>query len=80
MKRFVETEDRRQGVPLPEYLDGLVAEWNSVQVIDVADAANGSATGTGDNGPVAGGTSAPTNGRTLHRPGNLPLDPSFVVM
>jgi hypothetical protein len=71
MKRFVETEDRRQGVPLPEYLDGLVAEWNS---------ANGSATGTGDNGPVAGGTSAPTNGRTLHRPGNLPLDPSFVVM
>jgi hypothetical protein len=79
MKRFVETEDRRQGVPLPEYLDDLVAEWNPVQVIDVADAANGSATGTGDNGPVAGTSTNPTNGQILYRPGNLSLDLSFVV-
>src|ERR1700755_890933 len=35
MKRFVEGEDRRQGVLLPEFLDDYVAEDNSVRVIDV---------------------------------------------
>src|SRR5208282_4434521 len=35
MKRFVEGEDRRQGVLLPEYLDEYVAEENPVRVIDV---------------------------------------------
>ena len=35
MKRFVEGEDRRQGVLLPEYLDDYVSEDNSVRVIDV---------------------------------------------
>jgi hypothetical protein len=35
MKRFVETEDRRQGVLLPEYLHDWVAEENPVRVIDV---------------------------------------------
>ena len=32
MKRFVEGEDRRQGVLLPEYLDDFVAEENQVRV------------------------------------------------
>jgi transposase len=35
MKRFVEGEDRRQGVLLPEYLDEFVSEENPVRVIDV---------------------------------------------
>ena len=35
MKRFVEGEDRRQGVLLPEYLDDYVSEENPVWVIDV---------------------------------------------
>ena len=35
MRRFVETEDRRQGVLLPEYLDDWVAEENPARVIDV---------------------------------------------
>jgi transposase len=35
MKRFVEGEDRRQGVLLPEYLEEYVAEENPVRVIDV---------------------------------------------
>jgi len=35
MGRFVEGEDRRQGVLLPEYLDDYVAEDNPVRVIDV---------------------------------------------
>jgi transposase len=35
MKRFVEGEDRRQGVLLPEYLDDHVSEDNPVRVIDV---------------------------------------------
>jgi transposase len=35
MKRFVEGEDRRQGVLLPEYLDEYIAEDNPVRVIDV---------------------------------------------
>ena len=35
MKRFVEGEDRRQGVLLPEFLDDYVSEDNPVRVIDV---------------------------------------------
>ena len=35
MTRFVQSEDRRQGVLLPEYLDDDVAEDNAVRVIDV---------------------------------------------
>jgi transposase len=35
MKRFVEGEDRTQGVLLPEFLDDYVAEDNLVRVIDV---------------------------------------------
>ncbi|MDR3435871.1 transposase, partial [Telmatospirillum sp.] len=34
MKRFVEGEDRKQGVLLPEFLDDYVAEDNPVRVID----------------------------------------------
>src|SRR5271169_2816080 len=35
MGRFVEGEDRRQGVVLPEYLDDYVSEENPVRVIEV---------------------------------------------
>src|SRR6202035_1014218 len=35
MTRFVRSEDRIQGVLLPEYLDDYVAEDNPVRVIDV---------------------------------------------
>jgi len=35
VKRFVEGEDRRQGILLPEYLDDYVADDNPVRVIDV---------------------------------------------
>jgi transposase len=35
MKRFVEGEDRRQGVLLPEFLDEYVSEENPVRAIDV---------------------------------------------
>ena len=35
MKRFVEGEDRDQGVLLPEFLDDYVSEENAVRVIDV---------------------------------------------
>jgi transposase len=35
MGRFVEGEDRRQGVLLPEYLDDYVSQENPVRVIDV---------------------------------------------
>src|ERR671913_2541159 len=35
MKRFVEGEDRRQGVLLPEFLDDYVSEENAVRVVDV---------------------------------------------
>jgi transposase len=35
MKRFVEGEDRRQGVLLPEYLDDWISEENSVRAIEV---------------------------------------------
>jgi hypothetical protein len=34
MKRFVEGEDRRQSVLLPEYLDDFVGEENQVRVIE----------------------------------------------
>src|SRR5277367_1071457 len=34
MKRFVEGEDRRQGVLLPEYLDDYVSEENQVRVVE----------------------------------------------
>jgi hypothetical protein len=35
MKRFVEGEDRRQGVLVPEFLDDYGADENSVWVIEV---------------------------------------------
>lgn len=35
MKRFVEGEDRQQGVLLPEFLDDYVSEENPVRVVDV---------------------------------------------
>src|SRR4029077_19640448 len=35
MTRFVQGEDRRQGVLLPEYLDDYVSEENPVRVLDV---------------------------------------------
>src|SRR5471032_239447 len=35
MKRFIEGEDRQQGVLLPEFLDDYVSEENPVRVIDV---------------------------------------------
>ena len=35
MKRFVEGEDRQQGVLLPEYLDDSVAEDNPVRLVEV---------------------------------------------
>jgi transposase len=35
MKRFVECEDRRPGVLLPEYLDDYVSGNNSVRVVDL---------------------------------------------
>ncbi len=35
MKRFVEGEDRLQGVLLPEFLDDYVAEDNLVRVLEV---------------------------------------------
>ena len=38
MKRFVEGEDRLQGVLLPEFLDDYVAEDNLVRVIEVTQA------------------------------------------
>jgi len=34
MKRFVEGEDRKQGVLFPEFLDDYVAENNPVRVIE----------------------------------------------
>ena len=35
MKRFVEGEDRTQGVLLPEFLDDYVTENNPVRVVDL---------------------------------------------
>ena len=37
MTRFIQSEDRRQGVLLPEYLDDYVAEDDPVRVADVED-------------------------------------------
>ena len=34
MKRFVEGEDRRQGVLLPEYLDDYVSSTRTTQLYD----------------------------------------------
>jgi hypothetical protein len=39
MTRFVHSEDRRQGVLLPQYLDDYVAEDNVVRVIDAGGGA-----------------------------------------
>ena len=35
MKRFIQGEDRTQGILLPECLDDYVAEANPVRVVDV---------------------------------------------
>jgi transposase len=35
MKRFIESDDRRQGTLFPEYLEDFVAENNPVRVVDV---------------------------------------------
>jgi len=35
MKRFIESEDRTQGMLLPEQLDDYVSEDNPVHVVDV---------------------------------------------
>jgi transposase len=35
MKRFIECEDRKQGVVLPEYLEDYVSDENPVRIIDV---------------------------------------------
>ena len=35
MKRFVEGQDRRQGVLLPEFLDDWVSEENPVRAVEV---------------------------------------------
>ncbi|EIM94686.1 transposase [Paraburkholderia hospita] len=35
MKRFVEGEDRKQAVWLPEYLEDYVSDDNPVRVVDV---------------------------------------------
>jgi hypothetical protein len=52
MKRFVEGEDRRQGVLLPEFLDDWVSEENPVRAIDVfVDALDLGALGLLNGGP-----------------------------
>jgi transposase len=35
MKRFIQGEDRTQGILLPELLDDYVADTNPVRVVDV---------------------------------------------
>ena len=56
MKRFVEGEDRRQGVLLPEYLDEWVSEENPVRAIDVfVDELDLAALGFGGVTPAATG-------------------------
>jgi len=56
MKRFVEGEDRRQGVLLPEYLDDFVAEENQVRVIEAfVDALDLAALGFEGVAPAATG-------------------------
>src|ERR1700739_1342486 len=61
MKRFVEGEDRRQGVLLPEYLDDWVSEENPVRAIEVfVDELDLGALG------FSGGKPAGTGGRGSH--------------
>jgi len=63
MKRFVEGEDRRQGVLLPEYLDDWVSEENPVRAIDVfVDALDLKALGFE-------GVTPATTGRPSYHPG-----------
>jgi transposase len=63
MGRFVEGEDRRQGVLLPEYLDDYVSEENPVRVIDVfVDTLNLAALGFAGVVPEA-------TGRPAYHPG-----------
>jgi hypothetical protein len=65
MTRFVQSEDRRQGVLLPEDLDDDVAEDNPVRVIDVfVDARDLGARGFD-------GVSPETTGRPADHPGAL---------
>ena len=65
MGRFVEGEDRRQGVLLPEYLDEYVSEENPVRVIDVfVDALDLAALGFSGVVPEA-------TGRPAYHPGVL---------
>lgn len=65
MKRFVEGEDRRRGVLLPEYLDDYVSDENPVRVIDLfVDALD-----LGELG-FAGVVPEPT-GRPAYHPGLL---------
>ena len=65
MGRFVEGEDRRQGVLLPEYLDEYVSEENPVRVIDVfVDALDLEALGFSGVVPEA-------TGRPAYHPGML---------
>jgi transposase len=65
MGRFVEGEDRGQGVLLPEYLDNYVSEENPVRVIDVfVDAVDLAALGFA-------GVVPETTGRPAYHPGLL---------
>jgi transposase len=65
MGRFVEGEDRHQGVLLPEYLDEYVSEENPVRVIDVfVDALDLAALGFSGVVPEA-------TGRPAYHPGVL---------
>jgi transposase len=65
MKRFVEGEDRRQGVLLPEFLDDYVSEENPVRAMDVfVEAVDLAALGFGGVVPEA-------TGRPGYHPGVL---------
>jgi transposase len=65
MKRFVEGEDRRQGVLLPEYLDDWITEENPVRAIEVfVDELNLGALGFDGVVPAA-------TGRPSYHPGLL---------
>jgi transposase len=65
MKRFVEGEDRRQGVLLPEYLDDWIAEENPVRAIEAfVDALDLAALGFEGVVPAA-------TGRPAYHPGLL---------
>jgi hypothetical protein len=67
MKRFVEGEDRRQGVLLPEFLDDYVAEDNPLRAIDVF-VGELDLRGLGFEGVVA---------ETTGRPTSIPILPRF---